>query len=457
MLMSSGRRRRSRLDRFVQMAASLGLGTEDVFAWVAARAPAERVRAQLHDRDSGRRSLRAGSSGPEVPRLVRVKVETAHQEGIQMSSIDVHAGPRHRPSDHSEEETAPSCPSTRPSRARRQTSRQTCSAAGQDAESPAVGHDLRVDRRTMSIGLDVERAEPVCLSLHEAPVFITGRPGSGKSHLLGLIAERLILQRQTTIVLDPEGDHVGLRDLDDVVILDEDRLITPRSVINLVRERVSVVIDLSAIPGPERAERAATITHWARICRWQSGLPDWILVDEAQAIADEFAADLGFSGCCLATYQPDALPPRFTGPGTHRIDVRSHHHAVLHSLDGSLIDFIPASRRTAHVRHQHKYTSSVLPADRGFHFRDDRGSTGSVARNVEQFLDHLEAGGDGVLRHHVEGHDLSRWFRDVFRDEEVAEAIGSYERSLNCANDASDLTVESIRRGIAETVRRRYL
>ena len=39
---------------------------------------------------------------------------------------------------------------------------------------------------------------------------VTGTPQRGKSYVAGLIAERLIGLGYCVVVIDPEGDHVGL-------------------------------------------------------------------------------------------------------------------------------------------------------------------------------------------------------------------------------------------------------
>lgn len=296
---------------------------------------------------------------------------------------------------------------------------------------------------------------PVLWPSGSAAVLITGDSGAGKSHLLGLVAERLLAARGTVVVIDPEGDHVGLGELDDVVVLDGARQLSPKVVIDLVRERFSVVVDLTVLPEQERRSRAASISRSVRRCRQWTGQPTWILVDEAHTIAEDFLTGLWRDGgYVLATYRPESLPGALSANLTHRIEVTAPYAARLTRTGGSWSDFTPAARTTIQVRHRHKYTDGLLAYDRGFHFRDDRGRTGPVARNVPQFLDQVAAGTDDELLHHCSGHDLSRWFRDVHRDDQVADVIESLERSATGAD--RQLGLEDVRRGIIDGVRRRY-
>ncbi|PRC52104.1 HAD family hydrolase, partial [Mycobacterium sp. ITM-2017-0098] len=51
-------------------------------------------------------------------------------------------------------------------------------------------------------------------------VVVTGPPGSGKSHVIGLMAEQWILDGYGVLVVDPEGDHTELKNLDNVTVVD---------------------------------------------------------------------------------------------------------------------------------------------------------------------------------------------------------------------------------------------
>src|SRR6266545_7342019 len=64
-------------------------------------------------------------------------------------------------------------------------------------------------RRWVPIG-NFADGEPARLPGSQASVLVIGDAGSGASHLAGLLAERWIDAGYAVLVLDPEGDHVGL-------------------------------------------------------------------------------------------------------------------------------------------------------------------------------------------------------------------------------------------------------
>ncbi|MEI6623313.1 MAG: HAD hydrolase family protein, partial [Actinomycetes bacterium] len=76
-------------------------------------------------------------------------------------------------------------------------------------------------------------------------ILICGKPGSGKSHLVGLFAERLIGQGYCVLILDPEGDHQDLGRLRGVAVVNaQGGLRRPERVAEIFSQRfTSVVLD----------------------------------------------------------------------------------------------------------------------------------------------------------------------------------------------------------------------
>src|SRR6266511_3113623 len=74
-------------------------------------------------------------------------------------------------------------------------------------------------RRWVPIG-NFADGEPARLPGSQASVLVIGDAGSGASHLAGLLAERWIDAGYAVLVLDPEGDHVGLAQRPGVHLVD---------------------------------------------------------------------------------------------------------------------------------------------------------------------------------------------------------------------------------------------
>jgi hypothetical protein len=84
-----------------------------------------------------------------------------------------------------------------------------------------------------------------------------------------------------------------------------------------------------------------------------------------------------------------------------------------------------------HVRHHRKYADICVPFERGFTFRDNGGAIGRHVLSLAEFFAELESLPSGVVAHHAAHRDFSRWFRDVFRDPELARVVRSAEEDCH--------------------------
>jgi hypothetical protein len=99
-----------------------------------------------------------------------------------------------------------------------------------------------------------------------------------------------------------------------------------------------------------------------------------------------------------------------------------------------------AARTTHHVRHWHKYTSTRLPPDRGFWFRqDDHQRTGVVARSLAEFHEAVGGASLRALRHHAGSNDFSRWIDGVFQDHELGWRVRTIEMQMSGADSSHEL------------------
>jgi hypothetical protein len=311
-------------------------------------------------------------------------------------------------------------------------------------------------------------------------VLVTGGTMSGKSHLTGLLAERLLGLGYSLCVLDPEGDHVSLGRLRGVLAVGgNEPLPGPEQLPRLIEHRFgSVVVDLSFLePSAKLAYCRAALEELAAL--WSdTGLPHWLFVDEAQ-VALNLAHDRveGFDprrpGTCLTTWQPEHLPeeilesldvvldlgaeealhlPAWAGPAGGR---PAPGQALLSRRGGSgPRPFTVARRASPHARHLHKYSAKALPLSQHFFFRSGAGETGLSAANVEEFHREIRRADGRVVRHHALHGDLSRWIADVLRDEVLAEAVRKAERALR--HRASTYEIESLRTEVLAAIQDRY-
>jgi hydroxymethylpyrimidine pyrophosphatase-like HAD family hydrolase/DNA-binding response OmpR family regulator len=356
------------------------------------------------------------------------------------------------------------------------------------------GHAHVYPRRwQITLGLD-DRGAPVTLPASQLNVAVCGASGEGKSYLAGLICEQLVRLGYSLVVFDPEGDHLGLGELRGVLVTggDEHRLADPAEVVRLLRHGdASVVVDLSHLDAAEQAGYIAGLPGEIEAQRAVSGLPQWVVVDEAHGSFGRAGTALGVfnpaaKGYLLVTWQPEELSGAVSAaldavialgspnPSDHLVDLtaavagvpsaqiarllaeptgravlawRAHPHQA--------VAFTPGPRSTPHLRHEHKYDhAGVEPAHR-FYFRNQGDTpTGAIAANLPELEAELVRCDRGVLRHHCPGHDFSHWIAAVFHDQLLAAELAAAEAQLS--DDSPAAIVEQQRLALIAALQARH-
>ena len=316
-------------------------------------------------------------------------------------------------------------------------------------------------------------------------LLIVGGSGVGKSYAAGLIGERLIELGYSVCILDPEGDHGPLGRMHDVVTVGGMGML-PRAddVAELLGKQLgSVVVDLSLTPDDTRAPFMVELLEALREERLRSGLPHWIVVDEAHIPfgneARAWDSFQGQSGICLATYdsgrlfESEALDFDYliALPGQSGLDpsvedtirerlpidllprVRPGEALLVQPGEPPRVErFKLESRFVRHMRHWHKYVHSYLPPSAAFRFRNASGPTGAEANNLAAFRRELLLCDVSVLAHHAANHDFSKWLGHAIRDEVLAR----FAHELEARADPDD-SLEHLRRSLVEAIEQRYL
>lgn len=321
-------------------------------------------------------------------------------------------------------------------------------------------------------------------------VLVAGDPQSGKSWVAGLMAEQLLLMRYALCVIDPEGDYLTLEALPGVLTMGG-RAHPPATadVLRALRHPdLSVVVDLSQVPPPQKRESARVLLHAIAEQRRRTGLPHAIVVDEAHDfVADpETPARLGFEqgGFTLVTYRASKLAPEVMASIQSIVVTRESDPAEVRALAtrcgacaderawgawlgglaleeaallplaeearGGVVRFRIASRLTHHVRHRHKYLDVPVPGGRAFVFTSGGAPTGQAVGTLRELVDALARLPGDVLDGHLRRRDISRWILEVFADRELAHEVSQIE-----AAHAAGRITDSAQR-IARRVAARY-
>jgi len=250
----------------------------------------------------------------------------------------------------------------------------------------------------------------------------------------------------------------------------------------------SIVIDLSTLNHEEKLTYVHELLPMLATLRRNTGLPHWIVVDEAHYFLNqpdvERRVDFELAAYVLITYRPSHLHPALlsaTGtiiatPLTDPDEVvaltklcgaegaESAWGEVLGGLgideaavlpraaaDGHLPGrFTIAPRMTAHVRHRAKYLEVPMPSERAFHFTCNGRNFGAPARTLKEFVRMQEQLPIEALEGHALRGDISRWIAKVFGDQPLAVALRQVERRFR------DGQVVALAEALNESIRMRY-
>jgi len=313
---------------------------------------------------------------------------------------------------------------------------------------------------------------PVTVPAHRASVLIAGPSQSGKSTLTGLLVERIVSAGRSLCVLDPEGDHQAFADLEGFLVLGgktERALATPDEVGQLLQRPAGrLALNLSGLSMAEKVSYATKVLAVVSSMRAASGLPHWLIIDEAHHIVPaegSAAVDLvraGAESMALITMSADLLAADVrreirtmltTDPGAAAGGPPlARGEAMLVHLDGSgapSVRFSVAPREVEHRRHLRKYTEGELPTERSFYFRGPDAKLNLRAANLVRFVELAEGIDDATWTHHLQAGDYSRWLRQMIKNPELADEVGEIERDAHLPPAIS-------RRRLLDAIRERY-
>ena len=351
---------------------------------------------------------------------------------------------------------------------------------------------IHPDRWRIRLGM-FDDGEPATLPSSQINVLVTGASQSGKSYLAGLVTEQLIRLRYSVLVIDPEGDHVRLGELPDVLVVGgREGLPTPERLANLLGLRLgSVVADLSFLSREDANRYLRDVAPLVERQRLKKGAPHWVVIDEAHGtlgvgggVAQYLAP--GATGYLLVTYRPWELSREALGGVDAMIAVAGGQQSSISNIAQAMAGFAgedPAAvmarlegagpehallasrvegtrtlqvgrRITSHVRHWHKYATVEQPAQSRFYFRRGPGEgIVAVAGNLQEFHRELSHCDGAVVLYHALRHDFSRWIQGVFRDSVLAATIEAIEADAAATGESSN----SIRNELLSAIEARYL
>jgi HAD superfamily hydrolase (TIGR01484 family) len=313
---------------------------------------------------------------------------------------------------------------------------------------------------------------------------VFGDSGTGKSWMVGLLAEGMHRHDYQTLVVDPDGDFRGLRVLPRFVALEGDKasMPNPSAVASLLDAGgLSVVLDLSRYPLAQRHDYVAEVLRVVRPLRERKYRPHWIVLEEAQQflapggseVAAAILPRLADGGWAFVSYRPDRIDPdiltaihhclltRVSDPEAARtvrqycldcttaeIPLEKFPVGSVRVCGGPVIRLRPAIRRVPHIRHLYKYLDVPLPPWKRFWFRDPQGGIGKEAASLYEFLQLIPTLPIQSLVYHDRRHDFARWAEGTLGDAELAARLQKLS-NRQLGND-------DLRKAMLQTVASRY-
>lgn len=294
----------------------------------------------------------------------------------------------------------------------------------------------------------------------ESVLLIIGNSGSGKSSYVTWLTERMVQAHQGFCIIDPEGDYLTLEDAVTVGGLTVPPT-TEESVHHLLQAQLNVVVSALALDPPARVQLFGEMLPFIQDLRRVSGRPYWLIVDEAHYMLPHCAVwppgFLGNMGAIIVALDFDQVCPAVlegvnvlvTLGSTARELVEqfakhiqrrcpdfperspSPEYACLWDLhDGAEVVLLKQlSPMQKHHRHSGKYVAGDVGAWHAFRFP----ALGQSASNLTEFLSLSTRLEDSALRDYMSAGDFSKWFREVIRDDVLANKTHQVETDATLA------------------------
>jgi hypothetical protein len=312
-------------------------------------------------------------------------------------------------------------------------------------------------------------------------VLIAGSSGSGKSTLAMGFLERLEEQAYQFVIVDPEGDYSTFPA--GVMLGDDQRVPSVDEVLDiLAKPDQNAVVNLIGLELTERPKFFAALLPRIQELRARTGRPHWIGVDESHHVLPSSweAAGLTVSqrmyGLMLITLEPDRVAPAILASVDVVLAIGDDPTGMLNNFSKTVGEKPPAVNpvilqpgealawmrdsgqpfvfhsvlpRTERRRHRRKYAEGELGPDLCFYFRGPEGKLNLKAQNLAMFLQIADGVDDETWLFHLKNGDISRWFRDVIKDSELAFQAQLVERA--------DVNAAESRKRIRSEIEQRYI
>ncbi len=328
--------------------------------------------------------------------------------------------------------------------------------------------NLRLQRHHLELGTCDD--QKVMLSPYGQSVLICGPSASGKSTVATRIVESLQERQYQFCLIDPEGDYEGF---EGAVIFGGPKAAPPEDEILRLLEApdANAVVCLTGMPIADRPPFFLRLMSQLLQMRSRTGRPHWLILDEAHHLMPAEWLPLDgtlpkeLTNVVMITVHPDLLSGALLERvdtalvvGANALDTLTGFTRVINQpapqmkqealLPGEFLLWLkgssaPPQKVLAHpckmVRHRHrrKYAEGQLPPDRSFYFQGPQHKMNLRAQNLMLFLQIGDGVDDETWQYHLRQGDVSRWFREGIKDDNLASAAELVEALPNATPQES--------------------
>ncbi len=318
--------------------------------------------------------------------------------------------------------------------------------------------DVTRRRAPLVLGRNLAREE-LSLAPLSKRIVVAGSSGGGKSSLVGGLLEQMTARGYQFLLIDPEGDYVGLPSA--VSFGAVERAPAIEEVCHaLLAPDENVIVNLLDVPLADRPKFVEALLLRVQTLRSRFGRPHLVVVDEAHHClpsggGKEANPIRELTGMVLVTVDPATLgsalegvsvvvtvgegpletlnrfgratrigvPPRAAPPDAEGSDL-----ALLWlANEPEPVWFQPARHELARRRHRRKYAEGELGPDKSFYFRGPEGRLNLRAHNLITFVNLLHGVDDETWAYHLSRGDYSRWVLESIKDEVLAAELRAVE------------------------------
>jgi hypothetical protein len=130
-------------------------------------------------------------------------------------------------------------------------------------------------------------------------------------------------------------------------------------------------------------------------------------------------------------------------------DNQVHHALAWHRGTGTPTWFSRMVPKADHQRHLHSYFDGDMDEPLRFVFRGPEGKLQLPTQNLKIFIQIAQGIDDDTWDYHLRRHDYSKWFREVVKDFELADATQAIEQD-------ETFTPQTSREAIIHKIRNRF-